>query len=212
MEQKERKVIIFLAGELRNKERIAKLISEDTYDFYAADAGYKYAEKMGIPLKRILGDFDSAELPNADNVSIFPSEKDQTDSELALDLAIQEGYKTIWMLAPFGGRVDHTIANISLLEKAAVAGVDLRLYDGENLVFLLEKGTHSLSPQYQYISFFPIDKRATISLDHLKYPLKRKVVLRSVPLAISNQPIDKHPRITIHRGQILCICIEQEAI
>ncbi len=211
MEQKARELIIFLAGELRNKDRVRRLIEGAHYDFYAADAGYKHAREFNVELNRVFGDFDSAEIPKQANLTVYPCEKDQTDSELALDLAIADGYTSVWMIAPFGGRIDHTVANIALLEKAKHLGLDLKLYDGENLAFLLEEGVHTLRSDLRYISFFPTGDRATISLSDLKYPLKEKIIQRMIPLAISNEPAGEHPQITVHQGTVLCICIEQEA-
>ncbi len=211
MEQKARELIVFLAGELRNKKRVLALINGKQADFYAADAGYKYAQGFGLRLKRIFGDFDSAEIPQEGIVNVYPCEKDQTDSELALDLAVKDGYNSVWMIAPFGGRIDHTIANISLLEKAKNYGVSLKLYDGENLAFLLEEGPHTLRSDVRYISFFPVEESAVISLTGFKYPLNEQKIQRMIPLTISNEPVEEQPKITVHQGTVLCICIEQEA-
>lgn len=209
MEQKTQQLIVFLAGELRNKDRIRKLINTMPQPiFYAADAGYLYARKLSLPLARVFGDFDSTELPREENLTVYPCEKDQTDSELALDLAIADGFRSVWMIAPFGGRIDHTIANIALLEKAAINGVDLKLYDGENLVFLLNEGIHTLRSNLHYISFFPLGEEATISLSGFKYSLDNKVIRRMIPLAISNEPARGDPKITVHQGTVLCVCIE----
>ena len=212
MEQKTRRLIVFLAGDLRNEKRLKQWIDElPNVDFFAADAGYYYAKRMNTPLTRVFGDFDSAQIPPEENLTVYPCEKDQTDSELALDLAIADGYNSVWMIAPFGGRIDHTIANIALLEKARKNHIDLKLYDGENLVFLLEEGMHTLRADLRYISFFPVGDRATVSLNGFKYPLDHKELQRMIPLAISNEPASESPQITIHHGTILCVCIEQEA-
>jgi thiamine pyrophosphokinase len=151
---------------------------------------------------------DSSDVPDLPNLTIYPCEKDQTDSELALDLAIDDGYSSIWMIAPFGGRLDHTMANVALLEKAAHRGVDLKLYDGKNLAFLLAKGEHSFPSDLNYISFFPINESATISLYDFKYPLENKIIQRMIPLAVSNEPAGNEPKIIVHQGTVLCICIE----
>ncbi len=207
MEQKNSKVMIFLAGELRNEHRIRSLIEADAYDFYAADAGYLLAKQFAVSLRRVLGDFDSAEMPDADGLLIYPSEKDQTDSELALELAIGDGYREIWMIAPFGGRLDHTVANLCLLEAAAEKKCDIKLYDGENFAFLLPKGEHTLSSKYHYISFFPWKGNAEISLHGFKYPLDHYDLKVKQPIGVSNEPKGT-PRIVIHNGAVLCICVE----
>ncbi len=210
MEQKEKQLMIFLAGELRNRENLACLIRKHPFDFYAADAGYKTALDMNIHLKYILGDFDSADQPNSSNVIVFPKEKDQTDSELALDFASSEGYKSIWLIAPFGGRMDHTVANLNLLLYARALGVSLKLYDGENLVYLIDEGMCHPSNDFQYYSFFPMGETAVISLDGFKYPLNHSTIRRDRSLCVSNEPKDSKLTVEVHQGSVLCVCIEKE--
>ncbi|MBQ4152869.1 MAG: thiamine diphosphokinase, partial [Oscillospiraceae bacterium] len=157
MEQKNKQLIVFLAGEIRDKQRIRSLLSNNEWDIFAADAGYKYALEFNALPKLVFGDFDSMNKPELDDLLIFPCEKDQTDSELALDLAAKHHYKKVMFIAPFGGRIDHTLANLNLLKKASGAGIDLQLYDGENLVFILPHGIHRPATTYRYISFIPME-------------------------------------------------------
>lgn len=210
MEQKEKQLMIFLAGELRNRENLIRLIQKQSFDYCAADAGYKLASEMNLEPNFVLGDFDSAEQPNLSSVIVFPKEKDQTDSELALDFGVSRGYTSIWFIAPFGGRIDHTIANINLLTYARELGVSLKLYDGENLLYLMEEGVHHPSNEYQYYSFFPIEETATLSLDGFKYPLERYIMKKDRSVCVSNEA--KEPKLTVHvhQGPIICVCIEKE--
>ncbi len=210
MEQKEKQLMVFLAGELRNREHLMRLIRKHPFDFYAADAGYKVALDMNIHLKHILGDFDSADRPDSSNVIVFPKEKDQTDSELALDFAASEGYKSVWFIAPFGGRIDHTVANLNLLLYARALGVSLKLYDGENLVYLIDEGVYHPSNDFQYYSFFPMEETALISLNGFKYPLDRHTIKRDRSLCVSNEPNDSKLTVEVHQGSVLCVCIEKE--
>ena len=208
MEQKSKQAVIFLAGEVRNIEKIRSLLHHGNYEYYAADAGYLLAERIGVIPDKILGDFDSAKKPNTEELLVFPSEKDQTDSEIALELAVSNGCREIWMLAPFGGRIDHTIANLCLLETAHEKGIDLKLYDGENLVYLLNDGSYSVSSEYRYVSFFPWKNKAIISLSGFKYPLDHYELLPQKPIGVSNEPLEG-PRIDIHNGLVLCVCVEK---
>lgn len=207
MEQN-KQIMIFLAGELRSKVGLLRKMNEHDFDYYAADSGYFLAEQVKAPLKKLLGDFDSAPKPNREGVLLFPSEKDEPDSELALDLAIKDGYNEIWLIAPFGGRLDHTVANLGLLEKGLQSQVDLKLYDGENTVFLLTEGKHTLSPACRYISFFSWTDTAAVSLTGFKYPLDYYELKRHQALGLSNEPICESPVIEVHNGTVLCICIE----
>ena len=207
MEQKNKKLMIFLAGELRRKDKLLQYIRSGSFDFYAADGGYQYAKELELPLKKVLGDFDSIEKPSVPDLMLFPSEKDETDSELALRLGMAEGYGEIWLIAPFGGRMDHTIANLHLLETARRNKVSLKLYDGENFVYLLESGSHVLEKFYRYISFFPWEQAVEVSLEQFKYPLDHYVLTKEKPMGVSNEPNGDQPTIHVHNGIALCVCI-----
>ncbi len=209
MEQKSKKLMIFLAGELQNKDNIRKLIAENDFDFYAADGGYAFAKEFAVPLRKVLGDFDSIHKPQLPDLLVYPSEKDETDAELALNLALEEGYQEIWFIAPFGGRLDHTVANLHLLEKAKQKNVSLKLYDGVNLAFLLEQGTHIIS-KYRYVSFFPWGQSSTLSLKGFKYPLDHYFLTRAKPIGISNELLRDLASVEVHYGTLLCICVENE--
>jgi thiamine pyrophosphokinase len=89
-------------------------------------------------------------------------------------------------------------------------GVDLKLYDGENTAFLLTQGAHSFAPDYKYISFFSWSDAATVSLKDFKYPLDRYELKRHRALGLSNEPAGAEPVINIHKGTVLCICVEEQ--
>lgn len=209
MAKENKPLMIFLAGTLYNEENLMKQIHKKQFDFYGADGGLLLAEKLNLPLKRVLGDFDSASKPSREDLLVYPSEKDQTDAELALELAISEGYREIWLIAPFGGRIDHTFANLCLLEKAIKNNVKVCLYDGLNLAYILEAGHHVLNDDFRYYSFFAWDNMAKISLAGFKYSLKQYDLKPFDPLCISNEAEIESPCVTIHDGKILCICIER---
>ncbi len=208
MEQKNKRLMVFLAGELCDEDAVCRLIGTNSFDFYAADAGYLLAQKFAVTPKEVFGDFDSMPMPKLPDIRVFPTEKDQTDSEIALDLAIENGYREIWMIAPFGGRLDHTYANLCLLEKAIKNGVTLYLYDGRNQTCLLQKGVTEISSGYRYYSFFPWKDKATISLKGFKYPLDRYQLISSSPLAISNESASDNMSIEVHEGTVLYISVQ----
>ena len=83
-----------------------------------ADRGYFTLVENGIMPDLAIGDFDSytGEI-NCENVIKFPVKKDDTDSALAVKYAVEKGYKSIVIFGAIGGMLDHTIANISLIEK-----------------------------------------------------------------------------------------------
>ena len=89
----------------------------------ACDLGYLHAEKMGIRPDLILGDFDSAPVPDGKiPVEQHPVRKDDTDTMLAVKKALSLGYADLVMACAFGGRLDHAYANIQAGAYAAEQG------------------------------------------------------------------------------------------
>ena len=206
-QKKKRKLMVFLAGELRSSANVQALIREGDFEIYAADGGYLYAQRLDLNPTLVFGDFDSSDKPSLDSVLVYPCEKDQTDSEIALDLAKERGFDDVWFIAPFGGRLDHTLANLALLRRAKKMGIALKLYDGENLAFITEQGIHHLRGNYHYVSFLPCGASAVISLSGFKYPLRQFELPHDSTIGISNEPLDE-PIVTVDSGSVLCICIE----
>ena len=87
-----------------------------------ADGGYILAKKMGIEPDVIIGDFDTykSRLPENCEIIRHPEEKDDTDTMLAVKLALNRGFKHIVICGAIGGRLDHTMANIQSLRLSLI--------------------------------------------------------------------------------------------
>ena len=89
----------------------------------AADAGLRILDELDISPDLILGDFDSLEKEILEKysktieISRYNSEKDFSDTELAVEICKSKGFNNITILGCFGGRMDHSLANINLLYK-----------------------------------------------------------------------------------------------
>ena len=79
----------------------------------ACDRGWQYAARLGVTPDLIVGDFDSAAAPRAGApVERLPTRKDDTDTMYAARRATELGYRNVAVCCAFGGRLDHTLANI----------------------------------------------------------------------------------------------------
>ncbi len=90
---------------------------DDKYTI-CADGGYLLAKRMNVVPDVIIGDFDTfseEELPDNCEIIKHPEDKDDTDTMLAVKLALNRGYKNIVICGAIGGRLDHTFANIQTL-------------------------------------------------------------------------------------------------
>ena len=83
-------------------------------------------------------------------------EKDDTDTQSTLNLAIRRGAKNILILGATGGRLDHFIGNMGLLGYGRQKGVNVILADAQNYICLVENGyiIRKDSQFGKYISFF----------------------------------------------------------
>ena len=88
----------------------------------AVDGGLRHCASLEVWPTILIGDLDSAPSELIDEarsrdiaVHAFPVDKDATDLELAMDLALESGATAVTVVAPFGGRLDHELATISLL-------------------------------------------------------------------------------------------------
>jgi thiamine pyrophosphokinase len=116
----------------------------------AVDRGAAHAHAWGWPVHLLIGDLDSlpevvaAELAERGIPTLTaPAAKDETDLELALAQALAEGARQIVICAALGGRADHLLANVLLLARPELAGLDVMIADGNQTIRLL-RGTATL--------------------------------------------------------------------
>jgi len=89
-------------------------VPEDEY-VIACDAGVGHALSAGIRPDLLVGDFDTYKeaLPEGIPVLRAPAEKDDTDTMMAVRYALERGYDSIRICAALGGRLDHSIGNLT---------------------------------------------------------------------------------------------------
>ena len=176
-------------------------------DFYiAADSGRLTAEKCGVHPHIIAGDFDSSDTPtNCGKAKIVtvPAEKDYTDTMLACELALEQGYSQLLILGGTGGRIDHTFSNVFLLEGLQKRGVTAVITDGENRIRLLKNETFRLcKDRFSYFSLFALED-ARVTVEGGKYPLADALLTRDNPYAVSNEFNGNEVVLSVSGGAVL---------
>ena len=183
-------------------------ISADCFDLIiAADSGYVAANKLGFKPDIIVGDFDSSPRPITDSELItVPAEKDDTDTMLACNIAVERGANVLTIVGGTGGRSDHFLSNIFSLETFKDRGIDAVLTDGDNTIQVLKNQTVILPKGNEYFSLFPLST-CEVSLSGCKYPLEKYTLTRSNPsFAVSNEVAENFATITVNGKAILCQC------
>ena len=212
MTQKPSRIVLFVNGDLPAPEEIRALL-RDTDLLVAVDGGLKHLENLGLTPNLVIGDLDSADPGSiqqlrAQGVDIrtFPTDKNETDLQLALDAALAMAPDTVWVVAALGGRLDQTLGNIFLLTRPDLADVDIRLVDGESEVFLIRTSATLHGQSGQRVSLLPLNGAVTgVRTDGLKYPLENETLFPEQTRGVSNHMNTNTASISIQDGLLLCI-------
>lgn len=197
---------IVAAGPVEDYNYIKSMISDDAF-IICADGGIKHCKALNITPNLIISDFDSSHEELFDcEVLKYPSEKDDTDFSLSVKKAIQLGYKNIIAFGALGGRIDHTIGAIQMLEYCLKKDVTCTLADRKNRVQMIcgetEIPVKSSNENVSIFSYSPICEGVT--LKGMKYPLKNATLTSEFPLGISNKATED-AKIYLKKGTMLIV-------
>ena len=209
------RALIFANGDQFDQESMRLLIQPGDF-LVAADGGLRHLLGLGLAPDLLIGDLDSAIAEDIERVSQaygqvirYPVHKDETDLELALQAAVREGHREILILGALGGRLDMTLANISLLMLPELAACEVRLEDGIEEVFLIRAGKEGrwISGQPgDCVSLLPWGCAATgVKTDGLFYPLKGESLFPDRTRGISNRMVADRAWIFLESGFLICI-------
>lgn len=169
---------------------------------------------MKIQPTYIVGDFDSVntdvlkqyESSNVKIKKLIP-EKDFTDTEAALDLAIKINSNMITIIGAIGTRLDHTIANIHILKCALEKNIEAKIINENNEIRLVRKNiTLANDNRYKYISLIPLTTEVTgITLKGFKYPLENYTLKIGTSLGVSNEQTENIATINLKSGILIVI-------
>jgi len=177
----------------------------------AADGGMENANLLGVKPQIIVGDFDSYDkdaLPKEREILQVPAEKDETDTQLCVDLALQRGATELVLIGGLSGRLDHTLANLGILEDLDALGVHAYMTDGYNRVrFLRSTSTLIVRSPFRYLSLLAVDDVVKgVSVEGGKYPLKNaRLSRRRQCLTVSNEITGNVALIDVKKGGVLII-------
>ena len=177
----------------------------------AADSGLNHAAPLGLTPSVVVGDYDSlGHAPNVDagvEVITVPTEKDVTDTQLAVELALTRGANEVHILGGLGGRLDHTLSNLAILEDLADKKVRATIENGQNRVRLLQNDSTILPRSgYTYLSLLALDPVVKgVDIEGVKYPLKGAKIQRSFGFAVSNEITGNCCFVSVRKGKMLVV-------
>lgn len=178
-----------------------------------ADGGAHHARSLGVMPHLLIGDFDSVspdDLKHFKDAGVeiveFPVEKDMTDTELAVEIAMERGYRKVVIIGGTGTRLDHTLSNIFLLKKLFDAGAKGIVVDGHNEVMLVDHKVILEREENTKVTLLPLSEKAEgITTKGLYYPLNNAQIQFGSSLGVSNEFIGDTAEISLTRGLLLVI-------
>jgi len=190
---------------------------KNKYDLLiAADSGMNFLHRNGIVPDVIAGDFDSvardslecfSEMNEVEKLRLNPI-KDDTDTEFVIREAIRRGATEITLLGATGTRLDHVLANVYLLGIGLEEGVCMEMLDAHNRIRMINSSlVINRDEQFgSFVSVLPVKGDAMgVSLEGMKYPLKKANVTQFSSLGISNEIVEENAKIQVEDGVLLVI-------
>jgi thiamine pyrophosphokinase len=213
----DQKVLLFLNGEF-SPDLFLNFINPSVFVKIAVDGGLRYFRLMQIPPDILIGDLDSVTpediawaRQHTVQIIQYPSEKDETDFQLALNWVLDHHFTVVRIAGALGGRLDQTMANCFLLLDERLKTMDLRFDDGKEEVSLIRDQLIIEGQPGDTISLIPLQGNVKgVQTHRLKYPLMHEELFMHRARGISNVMLESTAAIEIQEGNLLCIHTRQE--
>lgn len=173
-----------------------------------ADSGIKNFIDTEMVPDIVVGDFDSIDdmgtkfiRENNIKVEAYPAEKNFTDLEVAFEILLEKNVQELIILSAIGTRMDHSLGNILLLERA-YGKTKAKIIDDNNEIVYVKKGRYGfLKDDYTYISVISITDELEYSTKGLKYETDHLIITRTSIRGVSNEIENNSCEIEIHSGE-----------
>jgi thiamine pyrophosphokinase len=184
-----------------------------------ADGGAGQARRAGVHVDLIVGDLDSLDertleelVAAGGRVQRAAPDKDESDTELALLVAIESSPGPVVILGALGGgRLDHAFANLLLLAHPRLDGLDVAILDGPTTIRRI--GTHAgpgavdvEGEAGDLLTLLPIAGTVNGVTTHgLRYPLRAEPLSPGPARGLSNELLGTNASVTTEEGRLLVI-------
>ncbi len=199
--------VIVGGSEIRNYQALWDYLNPDDFNIFC-DSGLFHQEALGIEPHLIVGDFDSYPDPNLDVETItLPREKDDTDTVFAVKEAVKRGFDDFLLLGVSGGRLDHTLGNVSILLMLHRQGKRALLVDNYSEMEIVAKNPVYIDDSFPFFSLLNISGTAQeITVEDAKYPLRDAEIQCTYQYGISNEVLPGHQaKVSVGKGKLLLV-------
>jgi len=206
-EEDMRRCVIIGGAGIERYDIVRARLRDDDY-FVFCDSGLRHAEGLGASPDLIVGDFDSHENPHMDvETIVLPREKDDTDTFFAAKEMLSHGFEEFLLVGVIGARLDHTLANLSILLMLDTAGKNAKAVDDYSEMEIVSSGPAFIEETYSFFSLLNITGEAEgVTIENAKYPLENAAIECDYQYAVSNEVLPgKVARVSVAKGRLLLI-------
>lgn len=199
--------VIIGGADIGRYDRIRACLREDDFCI-CCDSGLKHQEGLGIVPDLIVGDFDSYENPHLDiETIVLPCEKDDTDTVFAVKEALKRGFQDFLLVGMIGGRLDHTLGNVSLLLMLDSKGKRAVALDDYSEMEIVSDRPVSISDCCPCFSLLNISGLAQgVTIRNAKFPLTDAEITCEYQYGISNEVLPgRTAEVSVKNGRLLLI-------
>ncbi len=207
-----KRCVIVGAADIKRYSDIRAYFKDGDFFIYC-DAGLKHETRLKRPADLIIGDFDSTENPNrATETIILPHVKDDTDTVFAAKEGMKRGYTEFLLVGVIGGRLDHTLGNVAILNLLESAGCHGVMADDYSEIEVISNKPAYVTDKFPYFSLLNITGICRgVSVKNALYPLDNAELTTDFPLGVSNEPLKgKTAEIKVGEGSALLVRVRKE--
>ena len=199
--------VIIGGAEVKNYDLIRTYLQSEDF-IVCCDSGLNHLVPLGVEANLIIGDFDSHEKPETSvETIVLPHEKDDTDTMAAVREMTSRGFDDFLLIGVFGGRMDHTLANVYILLWLDNRGKKAFAVDDQSEFEIISRNLAYISAKYPYFSLVTINGDAEgITIKNAKYALNNAALTSEYQCAVSNEPLPgQTAEVTVGKGVLLLI-------
>ena len=202
-----RRAVIIGGAPVADYALVREFLRPDDFFIYC-DSGLIHRDGLGAAPDLVIGDFDSHENPHLSAETIvLPRAKDDTDTFYAAKEAVRRGFEEFLLLGVIGGRLDHTMANLSILLWLYRRGKRAAALDDYSELEIVGSGPAYIPDRYPYFSLLCVDGPASgISVRNAKFPLEDGVIVPEYQYGVSNEVLPgRTAEVSVREGCLLLI-------
>lgn len=206
-----RRCVLVGGADINCRETVRRYLRPDDFNIFC-DCGLAHREALGIQPHLIVGDFDSFPNPHLEvETIVLPCEKDDTDTVFAAKEALKRGFDDFLLVGAVGGRLDHTLGNLSILLMLHAQGKRAVLVDDHSEMEIVSKEPVYIDDSFPFFSLLNISGTAKgITIEHAKYPLREAEIQCTYQYGVSNEPLPgQRAKVSVAEGELLLVRVRQ---